>query len=56
MGEYKARQDSGEGMLWEVKEPQLQFMCPALLIGKLGPRASWDALWEKLEHYLRQLR
>jgi hypothetical protein len=27
-----------------------------LMLEKLGPKASWKALWEKLEHYLSQLR
>ncbi|CAI8013763.1 hypothetical protein GBAR_LOCUS8685 [Geodia barretti] len=26
------------------------------MLEKLGPKASWKALWEKLEHYLSQLR
>ena len=31
-------------------------MFSGLLLEKLGPQASWDALWEKLQHYLNQLR
>jgi hypothetical protein len=31
-------------------------VCLDLLLGKLGPQTSWDVLWEKLQHYLSQLR
>ena len=31
-------------------------MVTDLLLEKIGPHASWDALWDKLQHYLSQLR
>lgn len=56
IAEHKARAESGEDrvLTWCIL-----FTCRSnlgLLQEKLGAQASWDALWEKLQHYLSQLR